>query len=108
MFSGEIGLPVSGQTCHDARMALPQRLLDLYRFPGFVPRAKIRSLPGDPGAVVLTLRRRRKKRAAVSAGERSAPITTSALAASATCPVAIRASTWSSRFDACSAGGVVP
>jgi hypothetical protein len=86
-------------------MAKPQRLLDLYRFPGFVPRAKIRGLPGDPGAVVLTLRRRRKKRAAVSVGERPAPITTSDLAASATSAVATSASIWMCRSAVSGARG---
>ena len=39
-----------------------KRLQDVYRFPGFVPLAQVRGVFGDPYAVVITLRRRRKKR----------------------------------------------
>ncbi len=42
-------------------MAIFKLLHDLYRFPGFVPLAQVRGLFGDPHAVVITLRRRRKK-----------------------------------------------
>jgi len=38
-----------------------KRLQDVYRFPGFVPLAQVRGVFGDPYAVVITLRRRRKK-----------------------------------------------
>src|ERR1700737_912209 len=80
-FPGEIGLPARRQTCHDARMAKLKRLLDIYRFPGFVPRPRVRGNFGDPRAVVITLQRRRKKRAAGSADKPPAPITQSARAA---------------------------
>jgi hypothetical protein len=43
-------------------MAKFKQLQDLYRFPGFVPQPTIRGIFGDPLAVVITLRRRRKKR----------------------------------------------
>ena len=36
-------------------MAKLKRLLDIYRFPGFVPRPKVRGIFGDPRAVVITL-----------------------------------------------------
>jgi hypothetical protein len=42
-------------------MAKLKRLRDIYRFPGFVPRPKVRGIFGDPRAVVITLQRRRKK-----------------------------------------------
>jgi transposase len=42
-------------------MANFTRLYDFYSFPGFVPAASIRGIFGDPYAVVVTLRRRRKK-----------------------------------------------
>ena len=74
-------------------MAKLKRLVDIYRFPGFVPQPKIRGLFGDPWAVVLTLQRRRKKRAAGSAAKPSAPTTTSGHAVSATWPVATNGST---------------
>jgi len=84
------------------------RLPDTYRFPGFRPRAVVRGIFGDPKARVVSLQRHRKKRPAASAVNRSAPITTASRVVSATCLVATRASTWSSRCDAFGAGGVVP
>jgi hypothetical protein len=56
-FSGETGLPALAKTCHDQRMSKRRRLLDIYRFSGFVPVPTIRSLFGDPLAVVITQRR---------------------------------------------------
>ena len=51
-------------------MDIPRHLRDLYRFPGLVPMASVRSYPGDAGAIILPLRRRRKKQSAVSVGSR--------------------------------------
>ena len=85
-------------------MAKLKRLLDIYRFPGFVPRPKVRGIFGDPLSVVITLQRRRKKRAAGPAAKRAAPTTTSARAASATCPVATSGFISTSR----SAGSLAP
>ena len=81
-----------------------KRLQDIYRFPGFVPKAEVRGLFGDPYAVVITLRRRRKKRAVGCAGGPVAPSTISARVASATSPAAIGESTWNSRC----AGSIAP
>src|SRR6188472_3451605 len=53
-----------------------KRLQDVSRFPGFVPLAEVRGIFGDPWAVVITLRRRRTRRAAGRAGEDLAPSTT--------------------------------
>ncbi len=36
-------------------------LRDTYRFPGLEPAASVHGYPGDPKAIILTLRRRRKK-----------------------------------------------
>ena len=58
----------------------------------------------DPLAVVVTLRRRRKKRPVASVDKPSAPTTTSGHAASVTWPVATGASTSTSR----SAGSTAP
>ena len=58
-------------------MAKFKQLHDLYRFPGFVPQPKIRGIFGDPLAVVITLRRRRKKRFAAPVGTCIGPTTTS-------------------------------
>ena len=83
-----------------------KRLQDVYRFPGFVPLAEVRGIFGDPRAVVITLRRRRKKRAAGCADERIAPSTTNGHGASATSPVATGGSTSISRYDGSIAPGV--
>jgi len=80
-----------------------KRLQDVYRFPGFMPLAAVRGVFGDPWAVVITLRRRRKKRAAGCAGEDTAPSTTSGRDVCATSPVATSGSISSSRF----AGSIV-
>jgi hypothetical protein len=44
----------------------PHHLRDTYRFPGFDPAASVQGYPGDPKAIILPLRRRRKKRSAAS------------------------------------------
>jgi hypothetical protein len=75
-----------------------KRLQDVYRFPGFVPLAQVRGVFGDPYAVVITLRRRRKKRAVVFADVPIAPSTISVPGGCAICPVATSGFTWSSRF----------
>ena len=85
-------------------MAKLKRLLDIYRFPGFVPRPKVRGVFGDPLAVVISLQRRRKKRSAGSADRPSASTTTSGHAASAICLVATNVSTLASRH----AGSIAP
>jgi hypothetical protein len=75
-----------------------KRLQDVYRFPGFVPLAGVRGVFGDPWAVVITLHRRRKKRAAEYVGGGLVPSTTSDGDACATFPVATGESISSSRF----------
>ncbi len=81
-----------------------RRLQDVYKFPGFVPRAGVRGVFGDPWAVVITLHRRRKKRAAGCAGGELAPSTTSVRDACATSRVATGVSISSSRY----AGSIAP
>ena len=51
-------------------------LKDEYRFPNFVPVLPVKGIFGDPRAVVITLFRRLKKRAAVSVEPAVEPITT--------------------------------
>jgi hypothetical protein len=75
-----------------------KRLQDVYRFPGFGPLAQVRGVFGDPYAVVITLRRRRKKHSAVSADLPIAPSTISVLGGCAICPAATSGFTWRSRF----------
>lgn len=77
-------------------MTTPQRLHDLYRVPGFVPLARVQVYGRDPQGVLLTLRRRRKKRPAVCVGNRSPASMTKGPATSATWPLAIDESIWPS------------
>jgi len=74
-------------------MAKFKKLHDLYRFPGFVPQTTIRGVFGDPRAVVVTLRRRRKKLFAASAEKYRGPTTISGRAVPGISPVATSAST---------------
>jgi hypothetical protein len=84
-----------------------KRLQDVYKFPGFTPMAEVRGVFGDPWAVVITLRRRQKKRAAGSAGVGVALSMTNGRGAFATSPVATGASTSTFRFDGSTVAGVV-
>jgi hypothetical protein len=83
-----------------------RRLQDIYRFPGFVPMAEVRGIFGDPYAVVITLRRRRKERAVACAGGRPALSTTSGRGASATSPAATGGFTSTARCAGAIAPGV--
>lgn len=83
------------KTCHDTWMAKLKRLLDVYRFPGFVPQATLRGLFGDSWALVVTLRRRRKKLSAAPVGIRAGLFMTKGRAGPAISPAATDASTWS-------------
>ena len=83
-----------------------RRLQDVYRFPGFLPMAEVRGVFGDRSAVVITLRRRRKKRAAGCADEGVAPSPINGRGASATSPVATDGSTSTSRYDGSTAPDV--
>ena len=85
-------------------MAKFKTLPELYRFPGFVPLPRVGGLFGDPLAVVITLQRRQKKRAAESAAKSITVITTNGDGASAIFPVATSAS--SSLFSC--AGSIAP
>jgi hypothetical protein len=75
-------------------MLTPKQLRDLYRFPGFVPLAGLQVFGRDPQGVLLTLRRRQKKRSAACVGKRSIIGMTNGHAMCATSPVAIDAFTW--------------
>ena len=50
-------------------MGIPRHLRDVYQFPGLVPSASVRGYPGDADAIILPLRRRRKKRSAADVGK---------------------------------------
>ena len=75
-------------------MPSPQQLRDLYRFPGFVPLAGLQVFGRDPQAVLLTLRRRQKKRSAAYVGRPTFAGMTTGLAMCATWPVEIGVCTW--------------
>jgi hypothetical protein len=89
-------------------MAKFNLLQDLYRFPGFLPVARVRGIFGDPHAVVITLKRRRKKQPVVSVVKSMAPTTTSDHVGFAISRVATNASTSSSHFAGSSVPDVAP
>jgi hypothetical protein len=91
---------------HDGVMPSPQQLRDLYRFPGFVPLACVQVAARDAQAVLLTLRRRRKKRPAAYVASGSPASTTNGPAKSVTSPVVIGGSTCLSRCAASTVGAV--
>jgi len=89
-------------------MRKPMRLPDAYRFPGFFPELIVRGLFGDPKARIVSLRRRRKKRPAAPVGTPFEAVTTAKCVGPATCLVATRAFTWSSKSDGYTVHGATP
>ena len=89
-------------------MAKIKRLLDIYRFPGFVPFSSLRGVFGDHRAVVMRLRRRQKKRCAAFAARSSFTITTNGLGEFAICPAETDASTWPTTDDVSIVRGARP
>jgi len=87
-------------------MPSTQYIRDLYRFPGFVPLARVQVYGRDPEAVLLTLRRRRKKRPAVYVGKASPRSMTKGHAMSATWLLAIDESTCPSPYAGWLVGAV--
>jgi hypothetical protein len=79
-------------------MSKTRRLNDVYRFPGFVPFSNIHGIFGDPYAVIITLRRRRKKLAVMCVDKSVGRTTTNIPDSCATSRAATNGSTWSSRF----------
>jgi hypothetical protein len=77
-------------------MPTPQQLRDLYRFPGFVPLARIQVFARDPQAVLLTLQRRQKKQSAACVDKRTFVAMTTGHATCVTWPVVTGVSTWPS------------
>ena len=80
-------------------MATPpkrRRLADAYTFAGFRPLQRVQGLFGEPGARLITLVRRRKKRSVAPAVQRIAPGTTADSDVCGICPAPITAftSTW--------------
>jgi hypothetical protein len=88
-------------------MSKTRRLKDVYRFPGFVPFSNVHGIFGDPYAVIITLRRRRKKLAVVFVDKSVARTTISIPDSCATSRVATNGSTWNSRFGGSGAASAV-
>jgi len=89
-----------------AKLLKRRRLADAYTFPGFRPLQRIQGLFGDPGARLVTLVRRGKKRSAVPAVRRIAVGTTDGAGEFGICraPITAFTSTW--RCVGSTAGGV--
>ena len=87
-------------------MANFKHLRDLYRQPGFVPSHQLRGKFGDPIAVVISLRRCRKKRFAGVAARSVSATTTSDVGLSEIFRAVIGGSTYHSSFDEFFAPGV--
>jgi hypothetical protein len=88
-------------------MAQITRLHDLYSFPDFTPAAHVQGVFGDPYAVLISLRRRLKKRSVESVAPFIAPFTIKHSAASATSIAVDDASTSGPAFAESHAGSVV-
>ena len=89
-------------------MANFTQLRDLYAVPGFLPATHVHGLFGDPYAVVIPLKRLRKKRPAESAVPIITPSTIRHFARSATSTADHDASTSKSPSAAFTAGSARP
>jgi hypothetical protein len=88
-------------------MAKIKQLHEVYRLPGIVPLPRVRGVFGDPMAVVITLKRRRKKRSAGYVARSIAAITTSGDGVCVTSPAGTSGSISSFFCAGFSARGVV-
>jgi len=87
-------------------MAKIKKLMDVYRFPGFVPEGRVHGIFGDPKAIVIPLQRLRKKRSAAFVDPHTAAITTRGLDGFAISRVATGGSISRFSYGAFSALGV--
>jgi hypothetical protein len=71
-----------------------RRLVDVYRFPGVRPKARLKGIFGDPKGRIIRLERRQKKRCVDVAEQRTAVTTTARDALSGICPVGMCGFTW--------------
>lgn len=83
-----------------------RRLQDVYRFPGYRPKAAIKGIFGDPKSVVLELVRLQKKRYADVAAPRIGRSTTGKSAGYGIYHAETSVCTLKLRSDACSARSV--
>lgn len=83
-------------------------LNDLYSFPGFRARSRLKGILGDSPARIVTLVRRQKKRhaphAAIASGDSTIAESTGSEIKTPVGP----GSTWNSSTDACAAGAARP
>jgi hypothetical protein len=63
-------------------------LLDEYRYPGFIPRARLKGIFGDPQARVITFVRRQKKRGVAAVAKSIRAIMIKKCAGYEICPAA--------------------
>ena len=105
-FRGKFALSFGGNFCHAVAMPKIKQLLDIYRFPGFVPLPHLRGIFGDRLAVLISLKRRRKKRCAAFVARRIGLTTTNARDGSAIFRVATNESIFPFGSGACPAPGV--
>ncbi|HZZ77236.1 MAG TPA: hypothetical protein VFE62_01880 [Gemmataceae bacterium] len=75
-------------------MDIPRHLRDVYRFPGLVPTASVQRHASDAGAIIVPLRRRRKKQSAAIVGNPIDAATTNIRVGFAIFLVATNASTF--------------
>ena len=87
-------------------MTKSRKLLDVYRFPGFLPEPSVTGIFGDPKARVIRLVRRGKKQYAEPADCLIPHSTIERSEESGTCPAEIRGSTWIWKFAEYSVAGV--
>lgn len=84
-----------------------RRLLEVYKYAGFRPRAAIREAEGDAGTLIVSLERRSKKRFAAVAVRRARAGTTAGSGKSAIWAAADTGLSWNWKRGAWTAVGVV-
>ena len=89
LVSRGIQLFVSPRFCQAGVMQKLRGLKDEYRFPGFVPLSVVKGVFGDPRAVIISLRRCRKKHAAAAVARTAERITINVRERLVTCPAVI-------------------
>jgi hypothetical protein len=86
-------------------MRKTRRLLDEYQFPGFRPKAAIKGIFGEPGARIIRLERRQKKRFAAVVGRAIGVFTIKRSGWSGICPAEESKFTWRCRCGGLCATG---
>ncbi len=88
-----------------AKSPTRRRLADAYTFPGFRPLQRVHGLFGEPGARLVTLVRRGKKRSAEAVAQCIAVGTTAGAVGCEICPAPVSAFTSIWRYVGSTAGG---